>query len=237
MGATFPSLSVFFPAYNDAPSLPGLIGKTFAVLREHVEDYEVIVINDGSWDNTGAVLEELRVQYAPFMRVITHPENRGYGGALRTGFSSVTKDFVFYTDGDGQYDVSELPRLLNEVTPATGLVNGYKLERQDPAHRIWIGKTYNFCARLLFRIHIRDIDCDFRLIRRELLEKIHLTSTSGTICVELVRKLELSGCKVAEVGVHHYPRLYGRSQFFRLPSLANTFLELLRLWVRLGMVR
>lgn len=237
MGAKFPSLSVFFPAYNDAPSLPGLIGKTFAVLREHVEDYEVIVINDGSWDNTGAVLEELRVQYAPFMRVITHPENRGYGGALRTGFSSVTKDFVFYTDGDGQYDVSELPRLLNEVTPATGLVNGYKLERQDPAHRIWIGKTYNFCARLLFRIHIRDIDCDFRLIRRELLEKIHLTSTSGTICVELVRKLELSGCKVAEVGVHHYPRLYGRSQFFRLPSLANTFLELLRLWVRLGMFR
>lgn len=237
MGAKFPSLSVFFPAYNDAPSLPALIAKTFAVLREEVEDYEVIVINDGSWDNTGAVLEELRLRYAPFLRVITHPENRGYGGALRTGFSSVVKDFVFYTDGDGQYDVSELPHLLREVTPATGLVNGYKLERHDPAHRIWIGKTYNFCARLLFRIHIRDIDCDFRLIRRELLEKIHLTSTSGTICVELVRKLELSGCGVAEVGVHHYPRLHGRSQFFRLPSLANTFLELLRLWVRLGMLR
>jgi len=237
MAAKFPSLSVFFPAYNDAPSLPGLIAKTFAALREHVDDYEVIVVNDGSWDNTGEVLEQLRLQYAPFMRVITHQQNRGYGGALRTGFSSVVKDFVFYTDGDGQYDVSELPHLLRQVTPKTGLVNGYKLERHDPAHRVWIGKTYNFCARLLFRIHIRDIDCDFRLIRRDLLEKIHLTSTSGTICVELVRKLELSGCGVAEVGVHHYPRLYGRSQFFRLPSLANTFLELLRLWVRLGIFR
>jgi len=229
----FRSLSVFFPAYNDAPSLPGLIGKTFATLCEHVEDYEVIVINDGSADNTGEVLEALREQYAPHMRVVTHEVNRGYGGALRSGFLAAKKEFVFYTDGDGQYDVSELPLLLEQVTPTTGLVNGYKLERHDPAHRIWIGNVYNFCARLLFRIHIRDIDCDYRLIRRGLLEKIQLTSTSGTICVELVRKLEISGCGVVEVGVHHYPRLHGKSQFFRLPALASTFLELLRLWVRL----
>jgi hypothetical protein len=102
---------------------------------------------------------------------------------------------------------------------------------------VWIGKIYNFCARLLFRIHIRDIDCDYRLIRRALLDKIQLGSTSGTICVELVRKIEISGCGVVEVGVHHYPRLHGRSQFFRLRSLANTFLELLRLWVRLVVLR
>ncbi len=238
MGASrFASLSVFFPAYNDAPSLPGLIAKTFAVLREHVEDYEVIVINDGSWDDTAAVLEALRAQHGPVLRVITHEQNRGYGGALRSGFLAAKKEFVFYTDGDGQYDVSELPRLLERVTPATGLVNGYKLERHDPAHRIWIGRIYNFCARMLFRIRIRDIDCDYRLIRRTILDQIHLTSTSGTICVELVRKLEISGCSVVEVGVHHYPRLHGRSQFFRLPSLANTFLELLRLWVRLVVFR
>jgi glycosyltransferase involved in cell wall biosynthesis len=229
----FPSLSVFFPAYNDAPSLPRLVRRTFATLELYVTDYEVIVVDDGSRDGTGEVLEELRREYSPWLRVVTHAHNRGYGGALRSGFAAAQKEFVFYTDGDGQYDVGELPRLLDLAGPATGLVNGYKLERHDPLHRVWIGKVYNFCARLLFRIRIRDIDCDYRLIRRALLAKIHLTSTSGTICVELVRKLELSGCEVVEVGVHHYPRLHGKSQFFRIRSLAVTLLQLVRLWIRL----
>jgi glycosyltransferase involved in cell wall biosynthesis len=227
------SLSVFFPAYNDAPSLPGLLEKTFQVLGQHVADYEVIVINDGSTDKTGEVLEMLAARYAPRLRVVTHAVNRGYGGALRSGFQAARKEFVFYTDGDGQYDVGELPRLLEHVSDRVGLVNGYKLERQDPWHRIWIGRVYNWFARALFRIRIRDIDCDYRLIRRSLLERIHLTSTSGTICVELVKKLELSGCPVIEVGVHHYPRLHGRSQFFRIRSLLVTFTQLLRLYLRL----
>jgi glycosyltransferase involved in cell wall biosynthesis len=229
----FRSLSVFFPAYNDAPSLPNLIATTFEVLAECADDYEVIVVNDGSADSTGEVLEELRRRFAPHMRVVTHEVNRGYGGALRSGFAAAAKDFVFYTDGDGQYDVRELPLLLERMGPRTGLVNGYKLQRQDPAHRVWIGNVYNFCARLLFRIRIRDIDCDYRLIRRELLDKVQLTSTSGTICVELVRKLETSGCEVEEVGVHHLPRMHGRSQFFRIPALATTFIQLLRLYWRL----
>jgi glycosyltransferase involved in cell wall biosynthesis len=233
----FPSLSVFFPAYNDAPSLPKLLEKTFTALRGRVADYEVIVINDGSYDNTAAVLEEQRKLYGPCLRIVTHPQNRGYGGALRSGFEAATKDWVFYTDGDSQYDVGELPRLLELAGPGTGLVNGYKLERHDPAHRIWIGKTYNFCARLLFGIGIRDIDCDYRLIRRDLLDQIQLTSTSGTICVELVRKLEMTGCAVVETGVRHYPRMYGKSQFFRLRSLATTFYELVRLWVRVVLLR
>jgi glycosyltransferase involved in cell wall biosynthesis len=228
---------VFFPAYNDAPSLPGLLAKTFATLEAHVADYEAIVVNDGSRDETAAVLERLGGLYGPRLRVVTHPQNRGYGGALRSGFEAATKEFIFYTDGDSQYDVGELPRLLDLVGPETGLVNGYKLERHDPLHRIWIGKTYNFCARLLFRIRIRDIDCDYRLIRRALLERIRLTSTSGTICVELVRKLEMTGCEVVETGVHHYPRLYGRSQFFRVRSLATTLHELARLWVRVVVLR
>jgi glycosyltransferase involved in cell wall biosynthesis len=233
----FPSLSVFFPAYDDAPSLPALVRQTLATLELHVADYEVIVVNDGSHDRTGEVLEELRREHHPWLRVVTHRHNRGYGGALRSGFAAAQKEFIFYTDGDGQYDVGELPRLLELVGPATGLVNGYKLERHDPRHRVWIGNVYNFCARLLFRIRIRDIDCDYRLIRRVLLEKIRLTSTSGTICVELVRKLELSGCQVAEIGVHHYPRLHGKSQFFRIRSLAVTLFQLLRLWVRLVILR
>jgi glycosyltransferase involved in cell wall biosynthesis len=223
---------VFFPAYNDAPSLPGLIDKTFAVLAEHVDDYEVIVVNDGSYDNTGEVLAALCQKHGPRMRVITHEANRGYGGALRTGFSSATKEYVFYTDGDGQYDVGEIPALLELMEPGVGLVNGYKLQRNDPWHRIWIGAVYNRFARFLFRIRLRDVDCDFRLIRRKLLEEIHLTSTSGTICVELVRKLELSPYRTVEVGVHHYPRLHGRSQFFRLRSLLRTLYQLIRLYVR-----
>jgi len=227
------SLSVFFPAYNDAPSLPLLISRAFETLKEHVADYEVIVVNDGSHDNTGDVLAELAKQHAPWMRVITHPENRGYGGALRTGFAAATKDLVFYTDGDGQYDVRELPKLLRLMGPKTGLVNGYKLERNDPLHRIWIGNVYNAFARFLFRIYIRDVDCDFRLMRRRLLQDLQLTSTSGTICVELVRKLELSPFNVEEVGVHHYPRLHGRSQFFRVRSLLNTMRQLIRLYIQL----
>ena len=223
---------MFFPAYNDAPSLPGLISKTFAVLAENVDDFEVIVVNDGSYDNTCEVLTDLQNQFGSRLRVITHPQNRGYGGALRSGFAAATRELVFYTDGDSQYDVNEIPKLLELMRPDVGLVNGYKLQRNDPWHRIFIGNVYNRFARFLFRIKIRDVDCDFRLIRRKLLDEIHLTSTSGTICVELVRKLELSPYRTVEVGVHHYPRLYGRSQFFRLRSLLTTFYQLTRLYIR-----
>lgn len=229
----FPSLSVFFPAFNDAPSLPRLLKKTFVTLREHVADFEVIVVNDGSRDDTAEVLKRLQHRYGPRLRVVTHAVNRGYGGALRSGFQEAGKEYVFYTDGDGQYDVGELPNLLAQVQPGVGLVNGYKLERRDPLHRIWIGSVYNSFARALFGIRIRDIDCDYRVIRRSLLGNIRLTSTSGTICVELVRKLEMSGCEIAEVGVHHYRRLHGRSQFFWVKSLLSTFGQILRLYARL----
>ena len=189
-------MSVFFPAYNDAASLPALVEKAFAVLREHASDYELIVVDDGSRDNTAQVLEALRQRFAPHLRVVTHEVNRGYGGALRSGFAAAAKELVFYTDGDGQYDPGELPKLLALMRPDVGLVNGYKLERSDPWHRVFIGGVYNRFARFIFRIKLRDIDCDFRLIRRELLDRVRLTSTSGTICVELVRKIELTGTRV-----------------------------------------
>jgi glycosyltransferase involved in cell wall biosynthesis len=230
---TTPSLSVFFPAYNDAPSLPALISGAFHVLESHADDFEVIVVNDGSYDRTGEVLNELCRQYGPRLRVITHRSNRGYGGALRSGFENAQKDWVFYTDGDGQYDVHELPNLLARIRPGVGLVNGFKLERNDPRHRIWIGRVYNAFARTLFRIRLQDIDCDYRLIRRDLLQDLKLTSTSGTVCVELVRKLELTGCGVVEIGVHHYARLHGRSQFFRVRSLLTTLEQLICLHFRI----
>jgi glycosyltransferase involved in cell wall biosynthesis len=227
------SISVFFPAYNDAPSLPSLLERTFAVLRNFVTDYEVIVVNDGSSDNTVDVLTELCQLYTPHLRVVTHPKNLGYGGALRSGFAAATKEFIFYTDGDGQYDPGELENLLRAVTPETGLVNGYKIERNDPWHRIAIGWLYNRFASFLFRIRLRDIDCDFRLIRRSVLDHARLRSTGGTICVELIRSIEMTGTKVVELPMHHYARQYGRSQFFRLRSLAVTFVQLCLVFARL----
>jgi glycosyltransferase involved in cell wall biosynthesis len=230
------SITAFFPAYNDAASLPALIAKTFDVLNREAADFEVIVVNDGSSDETGDVLDKLSKQYAPNLRIITHARNMGYGAALRSGLAASTGDWVFYTDGDGQYDPSELAVLLTVAHPDTALVNGYKLQRRDPAHRIAIGWLYNRFARALFRIRIRDIDCDFRLIRRKYLQDLDLRSTSGTICVELVRGLELSGGRITEVPVAHYPRLHGRSQFFRVRSLGVTFGQLCQLFVRLVLV-
>ncbi|MEO6436912.1 MAG: glycosyltransferase family 2 protein [Tepidisphaeraceae bacterium] len=227
---------MFFPAYNDAPSIAALVEKAFEILRRRTPDFEVIVVNDGSFDNTAEVLDRLRQRHGDAFRVITHPENRGYGAALRSGFAAARKDFVFYTDGDGQYDVGELPLLLDRLEPGVGLVNGYKLERSDPWRRIVIGTVYNRFARLIFRIRLRDIDCDFRLIRRALLADMRLSSTSGAICVELVRKLELSSYSVVEVGVHHYPRLHGSSQFFRFRSLMTTLYQLAQLYLRLVIV-
>ncbi len=226
-------LSVFFPAFNDALSLPSLLERTVATLRRVADDYEIIVVNDGSTDNTADVLEQLLQTYSPWLRVVTHDRNQGYGAALRSGLAAATKDFIFYTDGDGQYDPAELELLLAEVTPKTGLVNGYKIHRNDPWHRVVLGCLYNWFARGLFRIRLRDIDCDFRLIRKSVLDPSGLKSTGGTICVEMVRSLELSGAGVVELPVHHYPRAYGRSQFFRVQSLANTFLQLCALFFRL----
>lgn len=228
-----PGLSVFFPAFNDAPSLPCLMEGVFETLQRVAQDYEVIVVNDGSIDNTAEVLEALRQQYHPRLRIITHAENGGYGAALRSGFAAATKEYIFYTDGDGQYDPSELEQLLKAVSPGVGLVNGYKIARQDPWHRVAIGWTYNRFARWLFRIQLRDIDCDFRLIHRRVLDPTTLKSTGGTICVELVRGLEMSGAEVVELPVHHYPRVHGRSQFFRIKSLAVTFGQLCAIYCRL----
>jgi glycosyltransferase involved in cell wall biosynthesis len=226
-------ISAFFPAFNDAPSLPSLISRAIQTLRAVTTDFEVIVVNDGSTDNTAEVLDQLRSQYHPHLRVITHSRNLGYGAALRSGLAAAAKELIFYTDGDGQYDPGELGQLLESLSPQTALVNGFKIERQDPWHRVLIGNLYNGLARWLFRIRLRDIDCDFRLIRRSALDLSGLRSTGGTICIEMVRSLELSGAEIIQVPVHHFRRLHGRSQFFRIPSLANTFLQLCVLFFRL----
>lgn len=226
------SISALFPAYNDASTIGSLVEETVELLRTTGRDFEVIVVDDGSQDATAAVLEECQKHHPGKVRVIRHAVNRGYGAALRSGFHAAVKDLVFYTDGDGQYDPNELPRLLKRLRPSTGMVNGYKIKRRDPLYRILIGKVYNTTIRLLFGIRVRDVDCDFRLIRRDWLQRLNLRSDSGVICLELVLALETLGCPIEEVAVPHYPRIAGRSQFFRWRSLLSTLGQLLHLLYR-----
>lgn len=228
------SVSVFFPAYGDAQTIGGLVETAFRTLETVAPDHEVIVVNDGSKDNTAEVLAALQQKYgAGRLRIVTHPTNRGYGAALRSGFAAATKEFVFYTDGDGQYDPSEIAKLLALAGPGVCWVNGYKTSRSDSRHRIVIGALYNLCAKTLFRIRLRDIDCDFRLIRRSCLDVPALTATSGTICLELVRQLETAGYRAVETPVSHLPRLHGQSQFFRPLPLLRTFGHIMALYWRI----
>jgi glycosyltransferase involved in cell wall biosynthesis len=226
------SLSVFFPAYNDEGSIGSLIQSAAELLPCLAKNFEIVVVNDGSTDGTGRVLNQLAAQY-PFLKVINHEANRGYGAALITGFSHCSKDLIFYTDGDGQYNVKELPRLLDAFRDGVDVVNGYKISRSDPKHRIYIGLIYGRMIRWLFRLKIRDVDCDFRLFRRSCMRQIRLTCDSGIICVEMIRKFQDQQCRIEEVPVHHYHRAYGRSQFFSLKHLSKTALQLLSAWWKL----
>ncbi|MGA9769422.1 MAG: glycosyltransferase family 2 protein [Blastocatellia bacterium] len=231
-----PSISVFFPAYNDAGTIASLVVLADRSLRKVTSDYEIIVVNDGSADHTAQVLSELESVY-PRLRVVHHPTNMGYGSALRTGFASATKDLIFYTDGDAQYDVRELELLVPLMGKDVDVVNGYKISRSDPMHRILIGRIYCWLIKLAFRIKIKDVDCDFRLVRRVSYNRVRLYSTSGTICVEMVKSFQDAGLRFAECPVHHYHRAYGKSQFFNFKRLFKTFKDLSRLWWRLVVKR
>lgn len=226
------SISAFFPAYNDENSITPLVEKVSAILQQVTNDYEVIVVNDGSSDGTADVLNELATRL-PYLRVVHHPRNRGYGGALRSGFEHATKDMVFYTDGDGQYDVAEIANLIPLMTDDVDVVNGYKRKRSDNRRRIVLGGIYKFLSRNLFGLPIRDVDCDFRLMRRTMIQNIELTSTSGVVCTEMIYKLRMAGCRFAETPVHHYPRLHGQSQFFTVKRVARTGYDFFRLWMKL----
>src|SRR5690606_8739728 len=150
---------------------------------------------------------------------IHHPANRGYGGALRTGFASASKELIFYTDGDGQYDPAELAALRPHMTDEVDLVNGYKISRSDPWHRIVIGRIYHHTVKLLFSLRVRDVDCDFRLMRRSIFDRVELHHDSGVICLEMMKKVQDAGFRITEVPVHHFHRAFGRSQFFNFPRL------------------
>jgi glycosyltransferase involved in cell wall biosynthesis len=223
------SISAVFPAYNDGGTIASMVTAALIALRQVSDVYEIIVVNDGSTDYTSYILDELTMRY-PELRVIHHTSNQGYGAALRTGFSAATKDWVFYTDGDGQYNPLELVELVGALYEGVDVVNGYKLSRNDSILRVIVGRAYHYFVKLFFGFHIRDVDCDFRLVPRRILDEIKLTSVSGSICLELVKKIEDAGYIFAEIPVHHYPRKYGVSQFFVPWRIFSTFRQLINLY-------
>jgi len=225
-------LSVFFPAYNDSGTIASMVIRADQAASELTSDYEVIVVNDGSSDATAEIADELARKY-PHVRVVHHPKNRGYGGALQTGFRSATKELIFYTDGDAQYDPAELSALWAGMTPEADLVNGYKISRSDPLHRVIIGRIYHHTVSILFGLHVRDVDCDFRLMRRSIFDRIQLEKTSGVICLEMMKKIQDAGFRIVEVPVHHYHRAFGKSQFFNFPRIFKTGIDVMRLWFAL----
>jgi glycosyltransferase involved in cell wall biosynthesis len=225
-------LSIFFPAYNDSGTIASLVITALRTARKLTPDHEVIVVNDGSADGTAEILEELASIY-PQVRVVHHDRNRGYGGALRTGFASATRELVFYTDGDAQYDPAEMAALWQRFDDSVDLVNGYKISRSDPLHRIIVGRIYHYTVKLLFGLTVRDVDCDFRMMRRSIFDTVHLEKNSGVICLEMMKKITDAGFRIAEVPVHHYHRAYGKSQFFNFRRLYRTAIDVMKLWYAL----
>src|SRR5512136_1292759 len=200
--------------------------------RYVTDDFEIIVLDDGSHDDSVQVLEELKCAI-PQLRVIEHDHPSGYGGNVRAGITASTKDWVFYTDGDAQYDARELTLLVDALRSDVDVVNGWKLKRRDPAHRIWIGLAYQYFVKLAFGLVIRDVDCDFRLMRRSIFDRVTLTSATGTITFEMVKKIQDAGFTIVEVPVHHWYRQYGESQFFNFPRVGRTLIALMGWWWRL----
>lgn len=225
------SLSIFFPVYNDSKSILKLIDKANSVAGDITKDYEIIVINDGSKDNTKDVLEQLQKRYKK-LKVAHHSKNLGYGAALYSGFKNSKKEWIFYTDGDGQYDPQELMRLVKKTNMQVDVVNGYKLNRADNMVRKILGGIYSLILHTLYKIPVSDIDCDFRLIRRSKIKNIRLNNSGGSVCLELILKLQKNGARFAEVGVHHYKREYGHSQIFNIKNILKMVTENLTFYFR-----
>jgi glycosyltransferase involved in cell wall biosynthesis len=228
-----PSISIFFPCYNDRGTIATLVGNAYTTLASLTGRPEVIVVDDGSTDGARELLIRLKQSTYPDLRLVFHEKNYGYGAALASGFAHAKGTLIAYTDGDGQYDIRELPRLLSLMNGDVSFVNGIKEERHDPPIRVILGNLYKFIARWMFWLPIIDVDCDFRLIKRSIAKSIHLTTTSGAVCVCLVKKAQRLGAVFAEVTVSHYPRFHGQSQFFTIPRLIHTLAEYLLLFVRL----
>jgi glycosyltransferase involved in cell wall biosynthesis len=217
------SLSIFLPFYNDAGTVELMITHAYQYGQKLTSELEVIAVNDGSTDHTLTELTRLKIIY-PQLKIVSHECNMGYGGALISGIKNSTKSWVFYTDGDAQYHLDEM-ELLWHVKKDCDVVNGYKLSRSDGAFRKYIGLLYSWLIQKVFKTPISDIDCDYRLMKGDMLRSLVLTCTSGAITVELIKKFYLINANFKEVGVHHYSRVYGQSAFFNSANIAKTIYD------------
>ncbi|MBI4515343.1 MAG: glycosyltransferase family 2 protein [Deltaproteobacteria bacterium] len=222
-------LSVVLPAYNEEANVERVVRGVAAYLESLGLDYEVLVVNDGSGDRTGTILDALVAEF-PRLRPLHHPHNRGYGAALRTGFDGAAKRFVFYMDGDGQFDIKDLALVLPLATDEQHIVTGYRIERRDPFIRRLNAMLFGgFLVRVMLGVRVRDLNCAFKLIPKKVFEAITLESTGALINAELYGRAIRKGFGIKEVGVHHYPREAGVQTGAHLRVILRAFYDLARL--------
>lgn len=225
------SVSVFFPCYNEQDNIRRVVERAKEVLERIGTDFEVIVVNDGSSDGTGLAADEL-AGVDKRVKAVHHPHNLGYGAALQSGFRAATKQFVFFTDGDGQFDIGEMPGLL-PLMEKFDIVCGYRLNRSDPLIRKLNGWLWTKLVCLLFGMNLRDIDCAFKLFRREIFDHIQMSSSGALISAEILARAARKGYRITEVGVHHYPRTAGSQTGAKLKVILRAFKELFSLYNRI----
>jgi glycosyltransferase involved in cell wall biosynthesis len=221
------SISVFFPCYNEQDNITRVVEQALTVLEKLNADFEVIIVNDGSSDRTGQIVDEIAGQ-KDRVKVVHHGTNLGYGAALQSGFKAATKELVFYTDGDGQFDINEMPPLLR-LMEHYDIVSCYRLNRQDNLIRKINGWCWTKLVCLLFGMKIRDIDCAFKLYKREIFDNIKVVSTGALIDAEILARAVRKGYRVTQQGIHHYPRTAGAQTGANLRVILRAFKELLRL--------
>lgn len=222
-----PSLTIFFPAYNDAETIGPLTDACLQVAKKVTDDFEILIVDDHGPDNTAEVADDIAKRH-PEVRVIHHATNRGVGQAMITGFTEAKKDFVFYTDGDYQYDMDELTRLA-EYAATHDLVIGYRLKRAEGFKRVFTSRCFHLLVFFLFGIYHRDIDCSFKLVRKEFLRRFSFQTKSALVDPELLIQARRLKSRVKEVGVHHYARRFGTSQCLRVNLIVSMIRDLFRL--------